>query len=157
MSYFENLGPTEEVLLRARKSTIILADTIILSLLAAGYVICFYALGWFGDQSPLLRGVLAFAPLVVAILLLINDIAGFMEMELVVTNLRVLGKTGIVALTVMDVPIKNITDMRVDVSMLGQLLDYGNLTFYTASGSEFVYEKINNPLRIQATINAAKL
>ena len=156
MSYFENLTPGEEVLLRARKSTIILADTIILSLLAAGYVICFYTLGWFGNQSALLRGVLAFAPLVVAILLLINDIAGFMDMELVVTNMRVLGKTGIVALTVMDVPLKQITDMRVDVSMLGRLLDYGNLTVYTASG-EFVYDKINNPLNIQSTINGAKL
>ena len=155
MAYFKNLLPNEEELLRSRKSTIILLDTVLLTIIGIAIAIFVYAYAaprWLADQPAVLVAFLAFAFLVIAVLLLINDIIGFMEMELVVTNMRVLGKTGIVALSVMDVPINRITDLRLDMSMFGTMFDYGTLTFHTPNGI-FEYKKINNPIKIKNTIN----
>jgi len=154
MAYFDDkLLPGETVLLRARKTTMILADTIILTLLTAGFLVCVYTLNWFGNLSTALRAIIAFAPLIIALLLLINDIIGFLYLEIAVTNLRVLGKKGLAALTILDTPINRIQDIRVDMSMLGGLFDYGTIRFVTANG-EFVYEKVHDPQGIRNTINS---
>jgi len=154
MGHFDDkLLPGERILLRSRKTTMILADTIILTLFTAGFLVCVYTLGWFESLGAGLRAILAFSPLVIALLLLINDVIGFLYMELVVTNMRVLGKKGLAALTVLDAPINRIQDIRVDISMIGGIFDYGTIRFVTANG-EFVYNKIHDPREIRDTINS---
>jgi len=153
MGHFDNqLLPGEKVLLRARKTTMILADTIMLTFFTAGFLVCVYTLGWFAEFGTALQAAIAFSPLIIALLLLINDIIGFLYLEIVVTNMRVLGKKGLAAMTLLDAPIKRVQDMRVDVSFVGTILDYGTIKITTANG-EFVYEKIHDPLRIKNTIN----
>jgi uncharacterized membrane protein YdbT with pleckstrin-like domain len=153
MGHFDDkLLPGERVLLRARKTTMILADTIMLTFLTAGFLVCVYTLGWFVGFGSALQGIIAFSPLIIALLLLINDIVGFLYLEIVVTNMRVLGKKGLAAMTVLDAPIKRIQDMRVDISIVGGVFDYGTIKITTANG-EFVYEKVHDPLRIRNTIN----
>jgi len=154
MGHFDDkLLPGERILLRARKTTMILADTIILTLFTAGFLVCVYTLGWFGSLSVGARAILAFSPLIIALLLLINDIIGFLYLELVVTNMRVLGKKGLASLTVLDVPINRIQDIKVDISIFGGVFDYGTIRFVTANGV-FVYEKIHKPLEIRQMINS---
>ena len=153
MGHFDDqLLPGETILLRARKTTMILADTIILTLVTAGFLVCVYTLGWFTGLGTTARAVLAFSPLIIALLLLINDIIGFLYLEIIVTNMRVLGKKGLMALTVLDAPIKNIQDIRVDISFVGGVFDFGTIRFVTANGV-FVYEKVHDPLRIRTKIN----
>lgn len=154
MSQLDELAPGEEVLLRARKTTFILADTVILTLLTAAFVVIFYTMGWLRGQSEVARAGLAFSPFIIAILLLINDIIGFQSMELIVTNKRVLGKTGIAALNLIDVQLDRITDIKVDMSFTGSIFDYGALTILTPSG-EYLFNNIHDPLRIRTTINEA--
>ena len=153
MSYLNNLlVPGEEILYRTRKSKIILADTVFFTLVAAIYVICFYTYGWFGGLSVGERAILAFAPLFIALLLLFFDIISFIELEIIITNKRVLGKKGIQALSLQDVPLNQITNTTVDISIFGRLFRYGTVSIFTPN-SKFDYNKINNPLRLQQTIN----
>ena len=153
MGHFDDkLLPGEQVLLRARKTTMILADTILLTLVTAGFLVCVYTLGWFEGLGTTARAALAFSPLIIALILLINDIIGFLYLEIVVTNMRVLGKKGIMALTVFDTPIKRIQDIRVDISFVGGVFDFGTIRFVTANG-EFVYEKVHDPQKIRSKIN----
>jgi len=153
MGHFDDkLLTGEMVLLRSRKTTMILADTIILTLATAGFLVCVYTLGWLEFLGTAARAAIAFFPLVIALLLLIKDIIGFLSLEVVVTNMRVLGKKGLMALTVLDTPIKNIQDIRVDVSIVGNFFDYGNIRFVTANGV-FEYEKVHNPQNIREQIN----
>jgi len=155
MGLVENLAPGEEVLLRARKTTFILADTIILTFVCAAFIVVFYTMGWLRGQSEIARAGLAFSPFVIAVLLLINDIIGFKSMELIVTNKRVLGKTGIAALNLLDVQLDRITDIKVDMSFVGGLFDYGMLKILTPSG-EYEFDKIHDPLKIRLVINEAR-
>ena len=157
MSYLDkHLQPGENILIRTRRSAIILVDTIFFAILALVFLVGFYYFGWLGDLSNLLRACIAFAPLLVCLLLLLLDIISFIELELIVTNKRVLGKKGFKALSVIEIPLGQITNTEVGQSIFGRVFDYGMITISTASG-QFDYEKIRKPLEIQRTINQARL
>ena len=149
------LAPGEEVLIRSRRTLFVFVDSLIYNLIAGAFALCFFTFGWFGTQTLGVRLIIALSPLVITILLFINDIINYYYHEVIVTNMRILGKTGILALSLLDIPISRVTNVKVDMSMLGNIFDFGTLTVYTPGG-DFVYEKLNNPLKIQSTFNSLR-
>ena len=72
-----------------------------------------------------------------------------------ITSTRMLGKDGLLALTVLNIPLNNVTNVKVEMSMLGKIFGYGKLTVLTPSG-EFVYTQIADPLKVQQIFNQAQ-
>jgi uncharacterized membrane protein YdbT with pleckstrin-like domain len=152
MSYLDNLAAGEQIVHRTRKTGMILLDTVIFTIISIVFFGVVYTQGWFGSMGRVQRAFLAASPFFVALLLLINDIILFISVEIVITNTRILGKRGLVSLSVLNVPLNRVTDVKVEMSVLGKMFDYGNITILSPGG-DHVYKKINNPRRVQNLIH----
>jgi membrane protein YdbS with pleckstrin-like domain len=53
--------------------------------------------------------------------------------ELVVTNRRVVNKTGVFRINTQDIPLKMVINVDIDQSFLGRILNYGDITISTAA------------------------
>ena len=157
MSYLdENLVQGEEVLLRARKTKFMFADTVFYILVATAFAVCFFMFDLLENQDTIIRAVIAGAPLIIAILLFLEDCISYSSLEVIVTNKRILGKQGVLGLTLLDVPLNNVTNIKVDMSLFGKMFGYGTLTILAPSG-QFVYRQLADALEIQRTVNNTRL
>ena len=112
------------------------------------------AFRWLSNLDIIIRAIIAFLPLIVALLLFMEDMISYASMEIIVTDKRILGKQGILGLTILDVPLNNVTNIKVDMSAIGRMFDYGKLTILAPSG-QFVYRQVARALKVQSTINSA--
>ena len=76
----------------------------------------------------------------------------FMSTELALTSHRVIGKKGIIAIDILDSPLDNIDTIKVQFSILGRILGYGNLTIITRN-KDYQYLKIGKPMAFQRAVN----
>jgi len=136
MGYAEkNLAPGETILHRARYHWIFYHLPLLLLLLAVLLGIAsFYATQKApgeGVARPVGLLALGFAVLA-AILFLARRIRASAD-EFVVTNRRVMRKTGLVAREIEQVPVEKIQDVTIEQGVLGRLLGYGTVLVETAS------------------------
>jgi membrane protein YdbS with pleckstrin-like domain len=136
MGYAEkNLAPGETILHRARYHWIFYRVPLLLFLLAVLLGIAsFYATQKApgeGVARPVGFLALGFAALA-AVLFLARRIRASAD-EFVVTNRRVMRKTGLVAREIEQVPVEKIQDVTVEQGVLGRLLGYGTVLVETAS------------------------
>jgi uncharacterized membrane protein YdbT with pleckstrin-like domain len=139
MSYIEkNLMDDEEMVHITRLHPIILlfpaAST---SLLAGSFAIV--------DSIP-------YAQLAVAILLFIalwrlsDRLIFFLSSEFGVTSKRVLGKTGFIRRTSLDIVLGKVEAIRLSQTILGRILNYGDIEVTGTGGTEEVLRFIPDPL-----------
>lgn len=69
--------------------------------------------------------------------------------EFVVTNKRVIVKTGLFALDALEINFQNIETVLVHQSFIGGLLDYGTITISGAGGTFRTIRKIAKPLEFR--------
>ena len=136
MGYAEkNLAPGETILHRARYHWIFYRVPLLLFLLAVLLGIAsFYAnqkAPGEGVARPVGFLALGFAVLA-AVLFLARRIRASAD-EFVVTNRRVMRKTGLVAREIEQVPVEKIQDVTVEQGVLGRMLGYGTVLVETAS------------------------
>jgi len=158
MSYLDEIyWADEEIMHRARKTKFMFADSIFYMIAAGVFACCLYVImpRWFYDLGPALMAVIAFAPLLIALIVFIEDVVSYLSIELVITDKRMIGKDGLIALTILNIPLNDITNIKVDISVLGRMLGYGQLTVLTPSG-EFVYTQLKDPLKVQTLTNVAR-
>lgn len=91
-----------------------------------------------------------FLPLV--LLILVPPTLTFMTSELVVTNRRVLIKTGAISRQTLEMFISKIESVGVDQSFLGRMLDFGTVIIRGTGGSEEPFNTIAHPIRFRNAV-----
>ncbi|MBA2433161.1 MAG: PH domain-containing protein [Chthoniobacterales bacterium] len=139
------LGPNENPCYRTTLHWIIFARfaglaTLVFLLVALPFAIGVQALtgselGWFVLPLP------AF--------LMVPPTLAFASSELVITDRRVLIKTGIVRRQTMEVFISKVESIAVDQGFFGRVLDYGTVVIRGTGGFEELFEAIASPIQFR--------
>src|SRR6266496_911998 len=136
MGYAEkNLAPGESILHRARYHWIFYRVPLLLFLLAVLLgAASLYASKKAPDEGVSVPvGYLALGFAVVALVVFLARRVRAGADEFVVTNRRVMKKTGLVAREIEQVPVEKIQDVTVEQGVLGRMLGYGTVLLETAS------------------------
>ena len=153
MNYVEQLlGQNEEVVLVARQSWVVLLREALLDLVLAVIAIgiTLVALG-----LPLLM------PFgwVVALLLLfplgrfVIKFIDWSNREYIVTNRRVIQVEGTVNKNVIDSSLEKVNDVRMVQSVIGRLLNYGDVEILTASElGKNLFQRISDPIKFKTAM-----
>ena len=95
-------------------------------------------LGWFALPLP--------------ILILLPPAVQYSSSELVVTNRRVLIKTGVLHRETLEMVISKVESVGVDQSFLGRMLNYGTVIIRGTGGSEEPFQTIADPIRFRNAV-----
>lgn len=77
---------------------------------------------------------------------LIIPIIRILTSEFAITSKRVIIKTGIISNNTFDMYISKIESIKVNQSLLGQILNYGTVTFIGTGGSRETFDNVSNPM-----------
>ncbi len=152
MKYVEQLlGQNERIVFFARQSWVVLLRQIVLdaflALVAIGIILVAQSL-----VPPPLGGLF--------VLLLLVPVGHFgfafidwVNREYIVTNRRVIQIEGTINKNVIDSSLEKVNDVRMTQSVLGRLLDYGDVEILTASeqGSN-LFQRISSPIRFKTAM-----
>jgi len=69
--------------------------------------------------------------------------------EFVITNKRVIIKTGIIARRIFEMNIHKVESLDVNQSILGRLLNYGEIRIIGTGGTKETYKFISNPIKFR--------
>lgn len=142
MSYVDNLlGRSEQVLLVRRRHPLSLVGSVVD---AAAWTVGGALLGWLiglvlPSMLPVSTAVgivivaLAAAPFVIAIARLTTGYLRWHYDQVLLTDARLINVSGVLNKRVIDSSLTKINDLHLDISWIGRLLNYGNLTVLTAA------------------------
>jgi uncharacterized membrane protein YdbT with pleckstrin-like domain len=145
MSYIENTLMDDEEMVHITRlhPIILLMPAAATSLLAGSFAIV--------DSLP-------YAQVVVAIVLfasmwrLSDRLILFLSSEFGVTSKRVLGKTGFIRRTSLDIVLGKVEAIRLSQSILGRVLNYGDIEVTGTGGTEEVLRFIPDPLTFRKVV-----
>lgn len=145
MSYIENTLMDDEEMVHITRlhPIILLMPAAATSLLAGSFAIV--------DSIP-------YAQIVVAILLfgslwrLSDRLIFFLSSEFGVTSKRVLGKTGFIRRTSLDIVLGKVEAIRLSQTILGRVLNYGDIEVTGTGGTEEVLRFIPDPLTFRKVV-----
>lgn len=145
MSYIENTLMDDEEMVHITRlhPIILLMPAAATSLLAGSFAIV--------DSIP-------YAQIVVAILLFISlwrlsdRLIFFLSSEFGVTSKRVLGKTGFIRRTSLDIVLGKVEAIRLSQTILGRVLNYGDIEVTGTGGTEEVLRFIPDPLTFRKVV-----
>lgn len=135
MGYVETLlGENERIVVKTRQHWVVLASSFLANL-AFAIVIVIVAL------VPTVTQIVPLGPLpLILLVLLIFPVMGFLHNyldwyneEYLVTNRRVIQAEGVVNKHVIDSSLEKVNDVVLNQSVLGRLMDYGDVEILTAS------------------------
>ena len=69
--------------------------------------------------------------------------------EFVITNRRIIIKTGFIARATFEMNLSKIESVNVDQSVMGRILNYGSLTIIGSGGTRETFHKISHPLQFR--------
>jgi len=87
-----------------------------------------------------------------AALMMLPPTLAFASSELVITDRRVLIKTGIVRRQTLEMFISRIESIAIDQGFLGRMWDYGTVVVRGTGGSEEVFEAIAHPVQFRNSV-----
>jgi uncharacterized membrane protein YdbT with pleckstrin-like domain len=141
MNYVDNtLLPHEKLILRAHIHWIVFAPPIFMGILA--WVV------YFQLHQLLLSAMIAFF----GILGLISATINYFCTEFAVTDKRVMVKMGFIKRDTWELNVNRVTSLNVDQSMLGRVLDYGDITVNGMGGSPAPIRAVVNPLQFRRMV-----
>lgn len=145
MNYLEQLlAQNEQIVLVARQSWVVLVREALLALvLTAGIVgVALVATGLFPPNGWLV-GLLSLLPIGRFVVQFLH----WANREYVVTNRRVIQIDGLINKNVVDSSLEKVNDVRMSQSVLGRLLNYGDVEILTASElGKNLFQRIDNPI-----------
>lgn len=145
MSYLDrNLLPDERILFRTKKHIIIFFFPGILT------VFSIYAMGYM-SSNPILSK-LMFAPWVVTLIFWAYTWLEYVTSEFAVTNKRVMMREGFFNRHSTEMRLTTISQVNVDQSLTGQLLNYGTVSL-NAFGAFDAFSLIAKPYVFQRSVN----
>ncbi len=145
MSYIENNLMDDEQMVHATRlhPIILLMPAAMTSLLAGSFAIV--------DSIP-------YAQLLVAIFLflslwrLADRLVLFLSTEFGVTSKRVLGKTGFIRRTSLDIVLNKVEAIRLSQSILGRILNYGDIEVTGTGGTDETLRYLPDPLTFRKVV-----
>lgn len=152
MNYVEQLlAQNEEVVQVARQSWIVLVRDAIVNLLIALVVIALTAVAVSSQITPW-AWLLALLLLIPAFRFALQFI-DWVNRAYILTNRRVIQIEGTINKNVIDSSLEKVNDVRLAQSVLGRMLNYGDVEILTASdmGSN-LFQRINDPIKFKTAM-----
>lgn len=145
MSYIDrNLLPGEQIVFRTRKSLIVFFFPVVwtlFSIFASDYM----------QANPMLIKI-AFLPWLLALIFWCYVWLNYITSEFVVTNKRIMMREGFFYRHSNEMRLATISQVNVDQSLLGQILNYG-IVSVNAFGVSDVYPMLAHPFAFQKYVN----
>lgn len=142
------LGPNESIFYKTSVHWILFVRYAVLALL----VFIFVAIPFAIAVQALLSSQLGWFALPLPILILIPPAVQFATSELVVTNRRVLIKTGAINRQTLEMFISKVESVGVHQSFLGRFLDYGTVIIRGTGGSDEPFQLIAHPIHFRNAV-----
>ena len=158
-SYVEILlGDREKVNLISRHHWFIVVSAIVLEIVIILILIALTITVWiFPPDFALLIGTIGTILLLPLLNTLLQDVLDWMNHQLIITNHRLNQISGILTKNITDSSIAKVTDVKMEISALGRLFNYGDIEILTAS--EFgvnIFRRIEEPINFKTAILNAK-
>lgn len=157
-NYLKNLlGENEHIIFVTRQHwLILLGQMLVKSVLALGLIILITLIWriWL-PQSPVVP--LAYFLLSLPLLGLLRDVIIWTSRQYIITDWRVIQISGVFSKEVTDSSLEKVNDVKLEQSLAGRLLDYGDLEILTASElgvDRFTY--VGQPIRLKTAMLNAK-
>lgn len=115
----------------------------------------FFLLGAFGLTGTKNKET-AFGLLIISIATFVITYLNFKTSQIVLTNKRIYGKTGIIKTRSLSSPIDKIQTVNIETSLLGKILGYSNLTIHCITGIYNFSSQSNAEEIQQGIINTIK-
>ena len=160
-----NLNSGETIILKAKKSFLALIPNIVWCVLVLGGAIAGTVL--LGGDSNMLAGVDNLGTAIIGalwgvwaligILPLVLKILQLLSCCLCITNKRVIGKVGILAIKTLDYPIEKVDNVSIKAGMWGNLFHYHTVTVLGGGGSDahIKFRGIGNATQFKNSVTAA--
>ena len=157
--YIESLlGDREKIILISRQHWFILVSAIVLEIILILILIALTIIvGTFLPEFALLIGAIGTILLLLPLTTLVRDVLDWMNRQFIVTNRRVIQISGILNKNVTDSSLAKVTDVKMEISALGRLFNYGDIEILTAS--EFganLFRRIEEPINFKTAMLNAK-
>src|SRR5207248_3188485 len=100
---------------------------------------------------------LAYLLLLLPVLSLLRDVLRWANRKYIVTNWRVIQIAGVFNKDVTDSSLEKVNDVKLEQSLLGRLLDYGDIEILTASELGVnQFRRVGQPIRLKTAMLNAK-
>jgi uncharacterized membrane protein YdbT with pleckstrin-like domain len=157
--YIESLlGDREKIILISRQHWFILISAIVLEIIIILFLIALtIIMGTFLPEFALLIGAIGTILLLLPLTTLVRDVLDWMNRQFIVSNRRVIQISGVLNKNVTDSSLAKVTDVKMEISALGRLFNYGDIEILTAS--EFganLFRRIEEPINFKTAMLNAK-
>jgi uncharacterized membrane protein YdbT with pleckstrin-like domain len=157
--YIESLlGDRERIILISRQHWFILVSSIVFEIIIILFLIALtITVGTLLPEFALLIGAIGTILLLLPLATLVRDVLDWMNRQFIVTNRRVIQISGILNKNVTDSSLAKVTDVKMEISALGRLFNYGDIEILTAS--EFgvnIFRRIEEPINFKTAMLNAK-
>ncbi len=156
-SYLKNqLGENEQIIFVTRQHWLVLLGQILTkSVLALGLVILITLIWRIWLPHPLVP--LAYLLLLLPLLGMLGNVLIWTSRQYIVTNWRVIQISGVFSKEVADSSLEKVNDVKLEQSLGGRLLDYGDLEILTASELGVnQFSQVGQPVRLKTAMLNAK-
>jgi hypothetical protein len=90
-----------------------------------------------------------------AIMMTPGKFSGLASTRLALTNKRIIGKTGMLMRSSIDIPYKDVYTVTTQQGILGKLFDYGTLIVSGKNGDKVKFKGISEPIDVKIQIDEA--
>jgi len=156
-SYLKNqLGENEQIIFVTRQHWLVLLGQILAkSVLTLGLVILITLIWRIWLPHPLVP--LAYLLLLLPLLGMLGNVLIWTSRQYIVTNWRVIQISGVFSKEVADSSLEKVNDVKLEQSLGGRLLDYGDLEILTASELGVnQFTQVGQPVRLKTAMLNAK-
>jgi hypothetical protein len=145
----DNLMPGEQVLYRAHVHWGLFAPPLILGALV---VVSLVPALLVGGAERILFGGFSLAMFIIAAGLTVQSTVIYFATEFALTDKRIIGKTGFIARTSLEIVLGKIEGIMVNQGILGRMLDYGTIVVTGTGTSRTTFKGISSPLECRRAI-----
>lgn len=158
MSYIKTkIVGASEVKAYARVSKWVFVDDVILAIITLN--VLFFGIAVDANYNPILFGqikLFMFIGLILLVLTIIDIVKEFLKVrstELALTDNRIIGKTGILGIDILDSQLESYDAIQIKMSLVDRLIGTGRVIIFAHGNNKYTYHRINKPLEFQKAVN----
>lgn len=122
------------------------------SLLSGEKIKAAAAISWLSQFWYFFFSLLTWMTIVFPIILILLAIINVVTTELAVTNKKVIGKTGFISRTSIDLPLSKLESINIHQDILGRVFRYGTVSIHGVGGSNVKIPYIKHPLDFRRVV-----
>lgn len=145
------LGERERIVFTTHQHWIVLASSFLVNLALALLIVFVTAIVWGPLGLPL--GWVTAVLLVIPVARFISHFLVWENRDYIITNRRVIQVSGIVNKDVIDSSLEKVNDVEMRQSVLGRIMDFGDVEILTASSIAVnLFKRINHPVKFKTAM-----